>query len=105
MTEHDPADCTDRSCKQLACKLVEWRRPGTLVSPAATPTRKNHVPPKLVGNSWEKGIAKDERGMPVLRTDASGTLTTVGIKEWGEKHRRRFQDRKREIASTSGSNP
>lgn len=97
---HSPDECTDRHCKVLACKLAEWRAPGTLVSPAATPGRRNAKPPKLIGNSWERGIVTDDRGMPILRRD---TLEPIGVKAWGEKYRREHNDRRQQTANPSGS--
>lgn len=97
---HSPHECTDRLCRELACKLEQWRQPGTLVSPAATPGRRNMLPPKLVGNSWERGTVTDDRGMPILKRD---TLEPVGVKEWGEKYRREHTERRHATADPSGS--
>lgn len=64
------------------------------ISPKATPTRKNNVPPKVneSANAWERGIVKDDRGMPLLN---KGKL--VGVKEYAnnrghfEKQRQRLR--------------
>lgn len=77
---HTPDECTDRNCHDLACKLAEWRARGLQVSPAATPNRRNQIPPRTPNNSWERGIAKDARGMPLLDAD----YRPLGIKKYGE---------------------
>ncbi len=76
----------DGECDCFPCRLDSVQ-----FSPAATPTRRSPKAdpgPKLIGNSWENGIAKDERGMPYL--DETGK--TIGVKAWGETHRRKFTD-------------
>lgn len=50
-------------------------------NPFATPSRANSKPPKLVGNSWEKGVPRDARNMPFL--DAN--LQPMSAKEFAEK--------------------
>ncbi len=40
------------------------------VSPSATPSRKNSVPPSRPNNSFERGVRKDDRGIPYL--DSNG---------------------------------
>lgn len=37
------------------------------ISPSATPSRRNNIPPAQGNNSWEKGILRDERGLPIRR--------------------------------------
>lgn len=63
-----PVGC---DCQAYACKL---RRKGVTVSSKATPTRHNRKPPAPhTNNSWEKGIAGENRGhgtfMPYLGAD------------------------------------
>lgn len=41
------------------------------VSPSATPSRRNAIPPRRPNNSFEKGNRLDERGLPYL--DRSGS--------------------------------
>ena len=68
----------------LPHKLAYWRESGhRLVSPQATPNRRNHLPPKVTSNAnaWERGVAKDSRGMPLLCADGS----PMGVKEYAEK--------------------
>lgn len=64
----------DDSC--FGCKLqsVQW-------SPSATPNRRNKIPPRPPQNNWEKGIAKDHRGMPLL----DGNGDTIGLQELADK--------------------
>lgn len=53
------------------------------VSPAATPSRRNNVEPSKGNNSWEKGILRDERGIPIRR---GGKV--IGLKEAaGQRHK------------------
>lgn len=61
----------------LACKLS-----GTIqLSPKATPSKRSLVPPAGSKNSWEAGIATDERGMPFLgKGDAP-----IGVKEYANR--------------------
>lgn len=56
------------------------------ISPAAMPSRRNNKPPARAGegNSWEKGIATDHRGMPLI-----GKNGYIGLKE--------MQDRRHDI--------
>ena len=64
-SECKDGDCsTGVMCFKHKIRTIQW-------SPACTPTRRNTIPPRSPSNSWERGIAKDERGMPLL--DASGS--------------------------------
>ena len=79
---HDVSVCTDRLCKELACKLRYWRREGVRLQPSATPNRRNNLPVQSRhDNAWERGLATDDRGMPLLRED----LTPMGVKEFSER--------------------
>jgi hypothetical protein len=58
-------------CSAYACKL---RRKGVAISSKAMPTRHNRKPPAPhTNNSWEKGVAGENRGhgtfMPYLGKD------------------------------------
>lgn len=67
----------------FACKLGSLQ-----FSPAATPTRRKDVgKPREPKNSWERGIAKDERGVPYL----DARLQEIPIKKWGESERRKHE--------------
>lgn len=84
--ERPAHDDTDADCRCFRCHVR-----GIQFSPSATPTRRSPKPdpgPKLIGNSWEKGVIKDARNMPYL--DASGKEVTT--KTWAESARRDFQD-------------
>lgn len=64
-------------------------------SPAATPSRRNSIPPKVNkdSNSWERGIVRDDRGMPLLDEN----LQPVGMKEYvNNKHK--YEEGKKETA-------
>lgn len=67
-----PEDCACFRCK---IRTIQ-------VSPKATPSRRKKTQPeKKDGNSWEKGIVKDSRGMPYLNP---GTLEPMPIKTYVE---------------------
>lgn len=54
------------------------------VSPSAMPSRRNNIAPARPMNSWERGVLKDERGLPVRR--ASGDV--IGLHEYAsDRHR------------------
>lgn len=67
--------------------------PGPYVAPSALPTRTRQVAaaPKPLGNSWEKGVAVDDRGLPIC--GANGPL---GVKELADD-RHRIENRLKEI--------
>lgn len=46
------------------------------ISYEVNPSRMNNVPPRTPNNSFEKGIRKDERGVPYLRSN--GTPLKLG---------------------------
>jgi len=52
------------------------------ISPAATPSKTRQIGrPREAKNSWERGIARDERGVPLLK----GVNQPIGVKEYAEK--------------------
>lgn len=57
----------------------------------AVPTRNRQVAsrPKEHYNGWERGIARDDRGMPYL--DEAGR--TIGNKKFTEQYREKFAER------------
>jgi len=59
-----------------------------------TPSKARPAKPK---NSWERGIARDSRGMPYLHPD----LSPVGIKEATSTHRHLIEEHERRKASTA----
>lgn len=63
------------------CRVCRFR--GQIqISPQATPSRRNpKAAPATADPSWEKGIARDSRGMPLLKADGS----QIGVKEYGER--------------------
>ena len=75
-------------CFKHKIRTIQW-------SPAATPSRRNQIPPKTPNNSWEKGIATDDRGMPLL--GASGE--PIGLKERASR-RGHIDQRLRELKNT-----
>lgn len=65
------------------------------LDPSATPSRYNDVPAAInsrrkEANSWERGIVKDERGMPLI-----GPKGYVRQKEWVENKHRYKEDLRR----------
>lgn len=56
-----------RGCGHIDREVIE----SVQISPSATPSRKNAIPPRTPNNSFEKGVRKDERGVPYLDTDMS----------------------------------
>lgn len=75
--------------------LEALRRQSVQLSPAATPSKDRKVRPlgKPKGdNSWERGIAVDGRGMPLLREDGRH----IGVKEYGEQ-RHSIEDARRRL--------
>lgn len=64
------------------------------LSPQATPSkpRKASKVPAQSKNSWERGTAVEQRpggfAMPYIRPDGSH----IGVKDWGQKERRKFQE-------------
>lgn len=52
-------------------------------SPAATPSRRNNIPPKVntSSNSWERGVVTDDRNMPLL----DDKLQPVGLKQYAQE--------------------
>lgn len=86
-----PHDGTVDGC--FGCKIRTIN-----VDPYAMPSRLHHGPKymkKAPENSWEKGIARDDRGMPILKSDGS----RMGVKEFGEKRSKLYQDKKAKQAT------
>lgn len=80
-------DPHNQECSCFKCKIKTIQ-----VSPSATPSRtRKPQSEKKSGNSWEKGIVKDERGMPYLNP---GTLEPMPIKTYVE-NRHKIEESKR----------
>jgi hypothetical protein len=75
-------------------KLAYWREGNLNISPAATPSRRNNKPTQAFTpkNSWERGIAKDERGMPYLRPE---DLQPMGVHEFASRRHEFDEGRKK----------
>lgn len=70
----------------LACKL------GTIqISQQVKGHRPGGAPPAGNRNSWEKGIATDGRGVPLLGAD----MEPIGIKRYGEQRQTLEAERQR----------
>jgi hypothetical protein len=82
-------DSADHPTDCFHCKLKTIQ-----VSPKATPNRRRkNQTEKKDGNSWEKGIVRDGRGMPHLNP---GTLEPMPIKTYVE-NRHKIEEAKREM--------
>ena len=79
-------------CDCFRCKIRSIQ-----ISPKATPNRRRaNQPTKKDGNSWEKGTAKDERGMPYL---SPGTLEPMPIKTFVENRHKIEENKRRALQS------
>lgn len=88
----DTAETSDHPADCFHCKIKTIQ-----VSPQATPSRtRASQPVKKTGNSWEKGIVRDERGMPYLNP---GTVEPMPIKTFVE-NRRKIEENKRQALQT-----
>ena len=96
--EYECNDCTEAAHAAAHPVRVDdcqhCRLSGTIqISPKATPSKRSLAPPAAPRNSWEAGIATDERGMPFLGKG----MQPIGVKEYGERrseieeHRRRLR--------------
>lgn len=68
----------------FAEKMKYWRENGMQVTPSASPAARRHGVPrdKSDSNAWERGIARDERGVPILKP---GTTEPMPIKEYTQR--------------------
>jgi hypothetical protein len=81
----ESADQHPEDCFHCKIKTIQ-------VSPSATPSRtRTYQQVKKDGNSWEKGIVRDERNMPYLNP---GTLEPMPIKTYVE-NRHKINDAQR----------
>lgn len=72
----------DGSCD--GCYGCRLRAKGVMVSPAATPNRRNKIAPRTADPAWERGIAGEHRPggfMPYLNDKGS----PIHVKEAGER--------------------
>jgi hypothetical protein len=82
-------------CNCFRCKIRTIQ-----ISPQATPSRRRaNQPAKKDGNSWEKGTAKDERGMPYL---SPGTLSPMPIKTYVENRHKIEESKRKALYSQEG---
>jgi len=78
----------DGTADDFGCRVKSFT-----VNPRSMPTRLHpENPPRQPNPAWERGIAKDERGMPYL-TEGGGYL---GVKQYAE-NRHRIEDHKRQL--------
>lgn len=70
----------------FAEKLAYWRENGMQVTPTASPASRRGGVPRDKGdsNAWERGIARDERGVPILMP---GTTDPMPIKHYTQNRR------------------
>lgn len=88
--EHEGPHHVDGPESCFGCRVK-----GFSISPYAMPSRLHpHIPPRQPNPSWEKGVAKDGRGVPFL--NKSGGL--MSVKEFSENrhsieaHKRRLHN-------------
>lgn len=76
-----PEDC-------FGCKVK-----GVTFNPYATPSRlRPHIPPRTPNPAWERGIARDSRGMPYLNKAGS----PMGVKQFAEE-RHKIEEHQRKL--------
>lgn len=87
---HESDHQSDCDCFRCKVKTIQ-------ISPQATPSkRRKHQTVKKDGNSWEKGIVRDGRGMPHLNP---GTVEPMPIKTYVE-NRQKIQEAKKKMAQS-----
>jgi len=59
------------ACGQIILDVPDHDLLSVRVAPSAMPSRLNGIAPRTPNNSFEKGIRRDERGVPYL--DSQGT--------------------------------
>lgn len=93
-------ECKDGQCSDTSVCFKHKLR-SIQIAPSAMPSRRNSVAPRSLGegNSWEKGIATDERGMPLI-----GKNGYIGLKEL-QNRRHEIETQLREMKNTPTSNP
>ena len=86
--DYECNDCTEAAHAELHPERVGgcdhcWLSGTIQLSPKATPSKRSTAPPSVhvSRNSWEAGIATDERGMPFLGKGDQ----PIGVKEYGER--------------------
>jgi hypothetical protein len=87
VSRHVPSEACSPDC--FRCKLLGL----TLGLPRDLPSRTySKAAPAEPKNSYEKGIARDDRGMPYLR----GDLSEMPVKEFNQ-HRHEILEKKRAL--------
>lgn len=78
------------------------REKGVGLGAGTTPTRRRRVAKdKPHYNAWERGIARDDRGMPYLDEQ----LNPLGVKRFAEDYRHKFAERDARIADERLTGP
>jgi hypothetical protein len=84
-TTHGPGSGHEPGC--FGCRIKH-----VLFSPSAMPTRTRiSAPPKEPQNNWERGVARDERGLPLVGEDGP-----IGVKEFADD-KARIKKRLKEV--------
>lgn len=75
----------------LTCQLRSVQ-----LSPSCTPSKPRRLqqPGSHQRNSWERGIATDSRGMPLL----DGGIAPISVKKYGE-NRRKYESARHQLAN------
>ena len=83
------------------CGICRFSEGTIQISPKATPSRRSSAPPRKPENSWERGIARDHRNMPLFMDGRP-----VTVKEYAENRhkidaaRRRLHHTQRDAETT-----
>lgn len=74
------------------CECIVCRAQTLQISPSAMPTRRNNIAPRPPQhNSYERGILKDSRGVPILKDGG-----VIPLKEY-TKDRHRIDEQIRRV--------
>ncbi len=73
------------------CGICRFSMGTIQLSPKATPNKRSPVPPRRPSNSWEKGVARDSRGMPLYEDGRP-----ISVKEYAER-RHSIEEKRRRL--------
>lgn len=94
MTVHDP-DC---DCDTYGCQL---RRKGTQVSPAATPNRRNTIPPrKIEASAYNKQVMGEHRAGGTFAPYLDSSLRPIRQKAFAERRHELTEIRRAQLNAT-----
>lgn len=89
---HFTTKINQSNCVKCGRITMEEKLASIQISPSATPSRKNNLPPRRPNNSFEKGNRTDERGIAYL--NEHGSPMKMGEyfdpRKWETKERNRI---------------